>query len=323
MKTRNLTFLAATLSLIVASFFLMSKQASHEEQAIRLTPQDRMFSFVRSMEGTSVDGQATQADDGNLVVNAELRLMFDYYLAATGEKSIPDIKREIENVLNQKLKPHAAAQAKELLARYLGYKQALLDLEKNTGASATSHTNNMSNDMISAMQNRWQSMQKLRLQFFSAKDNQALFGFDDAYDMDALARLEISQNPAYSDKQKQEKLQALDATMSQELREAKNAPYQIIRLEEQAQQLRSSGASEDDIYRMRAAAVSPEAANRLADLDREEAEWKTRIANYLEQRRQLLSRDENKSTTDKIAALQQLRDRYFSIQEQYRLAAYE
>jgi lipase chaperone LimK len=86
--------------------------------------------------------------------------------------------------------------------------------------------------------------------------------------------------------------------------------------------LRSSGASEDDIYRMRAA-VSPEAANRLADLDREEAEWKTRIANYLEQRRQLLSRDENKSTTDKIAALQQLRDRYFSIQEQYRPAAYE
>jgi lipase chaperone LimK len=70
----------------------------------------------------------------------------------------------------------------------------------------------MSNDTISAMQNRWQSMQKLRLQFFSAKDNQALFGFDDAYDMDALARLEISQNPAYSDKQKQEKLQALDAT---------------------------------------------------------------------------------------------------------------
>ncbi|MBR7791628.1 lipase chaperone [Undibacterium sp. FT147W] len=323
MKTRNLTFLAATLTLIVASFSLMSKQGSREEQAIRLTPPDRMFSFVRSMEGTSVDGQATQADDGNLVVNAELRLMFDYYLAATGEKSIPDIKREIENVLDQKLKPHAAAQAKELLTRYLGYKQALLDLEKNSGASATSHTNNMSNDMIAAMQKRWQSMQKLRLQFFSAKDNQALFGFDDAYDMDALARLEISQNPAYSDQQKQEKLQALDATMSQELREAKSAPYQIIRLEEQAQQLRSSGASEDDIYRMRAAAVSPEAANRLADLDREEAKWKTRIASYLEQRRQLLSRDDNKNTTEKNTALQQLRDRYFNIQEQNRLAAYE
>jgi hypothetical protein len=65
----------------------MSKQASHEEQAIRLTPQDRMFSFVRSMEGTSVDGQATQADDGNLVVNAELRLMFDYYLLPLARKA--------------------------------------------------------------------------------------------------------------------------------------------------------------------------------------------------------------------------------------------
>jgi len=323
MKTRNLTFLAATISLIVVSFSLLPKQGSQEEPAIRLTAQDRMFSFVRSMEGTSVDGQATQYDDGNLVVNAELRLMFDYYLAAVGEKSIPEIKREIEKALDQKLKPQAAAQAKELLTRYLGYKEALLDVEKNSEASAATRAGNTSNNMISAMQNRWQSMQKLRLQFFSAKDSQALFGFDDAYDMDALARLEISQNTTYSDQQKQEKLKALDAAMSPELREAKNAPYQIIRLEEQAQQLRASGASEDDIYRMRAAAVSPEAANRLADLDREEAEWKARIANYLEQRRQLLSRDENKNMTEKITALQQLRDRYFSAQEQNRLAAYE
>lgn len=323
MKTKNLTFLAATISLIVVSFSLLPKQGGREEPAVRLTPQDRMFSFVRSMEGTSVDGQAKQSDDGNLVVNAELRLMFDYYLAAVGEKSIPEIKREIEKALDQKLKPQAATQAKELLTRYLGYKQALLEVEKNSGASATTPAINTSNNMISAMQKRWQSMQKLRLQFFSAQDSQALFGFDDAYDMDALARLEISQNTAYSDKQKQEKLQALDAAMSPELREAKNAPYQIIRLEEQAQQLRASGASEDDIYRMRAAAVSPEAANRLADLDREEAEWKTRIANYLEQKRQLLSRDEGKNMAEKITALQQLRDRYFSIQEQNRLAAYE
>ncbi|RJG15611.1 lipase secretion chaperone [Massilia cavernae] len=35
-----------------------------------------------------------------------------------------------------------------------------------------------------------------------------------------------------------------------------------------------SGASHDEIYRMRAAALNPEAAERLARLDRQQEEWK-------------------------------------------------
>ncbi len=82
-------------------------------------------------------------------------------------------------------------------------------------------------------------------------------------------------------------------------------------LEESAAAMRAQGASEDEVYRMRAASLTPEAATRLADLDREEAAWKSRIASYQARR-----------TADPVA-LQKLRDELFTTDEQKRLGAYE
>ncbi len=87
--------------------------------------------------------------------------------------------------------------------------------------------------------------------------------------------------------------------------------------------MRNEGASEDDIYRMRAAATSPEAANRLAQLDRDNDDWNKRISLYLENRKQLISSPTKASDDDQKNALQQLRNKYFTSQEQRRLAAYE
>jgi lipase chaperone LimK len=94
-----------------------------------------------------------------------------------------------------------------------------------------------------------------------------------------------------------------------------------VHLEENAQRIRAQGGSEDDVYRMRAAATSPEAANRLADVDREEAAWKARIAAYLAQRGAVLSAAG--SDEDHAAAMADLRNRLFTPEEQRRLAAYE
>ena len=170
-------------------------------------------------------------------------------------------------------------------------------------------------------------MRHTRSQFFSDKEIQAMFGFDDAYDQDALARMAISQDKNLTEAQKKEKLQALDTSMSPELREAKTAPYQVIRLTEQSEKMRREGASDDEIYRMRAAATSPEAANRLAELDQETNDWNKRINQYLTQRKQLAldqtSANSNEQESKLQQQLQQLRNQYFTTQEQARLAAYE
>jgi lipase chaperone LimK len=149
-----------------------------------------------------------------------------------------------------------------------------------------------------------------------------MWGFDDTYDDDAVARWEIMQDTKLTPDEKRAKLAALDAKMPPELRKEREAPHVVAKEEDKARQMRAAGASEDDIYRMRAATFSPEAAARMAAVDQENADWKTRIADYLDARGQVLN-NTSLSDADKQSAVQQLRDAKFSANEQKRLGAYE
>ena len=95
----------------------------------------------------------------------------------------------------------------------------------------------------------------------------------------------------------------------------------LIKLEEVAKELRDHGASEDEIYRMRAAATTPEAAARLAQVDREESQWKLRIATYLDDKNKLTHLENG--GVDQALAIQRIRDQKFTQDEQKRLTAYE
>lgn len=273
-----------------------------------------LFSFVRSLEGTRSDGDLKVAADDNLVVDAELGRMFDYYLSALGEKSLDAIRVEAERELDRKLKPNAAKQAKRLLAQYLDYKRALIDVEKDQKLTGTT---------AAIVKSRLLAMQKVRAQFFTPQEAQALFGFNDAYDMDAVARMEVADDKNLTDAQRKEKLAAIDAAMSPQLREEREAPLRIVKAEEEVKTMRARGASEQDIYQFRATTFSPDAAARLAEVDKEEAQWKERISNYLNERNKINSDMAQQPENLRLAALQQLRLARFNSEEQSRLVAYE
>ncbi|KIF80616.1 lipase secretion chaperone [Noviherbaspirillum autotrophicum] len=313
MKTRKV-YLGVAVALAAAIFF--TEWLTRPEPTVELQPrgEDNLFSFVKSMEGTRPDGKVTIAPDDQLVVDAELPRMFDYYLAALGEKSLDEIRAEIERQLDQRLKPNAAAQAKQLLARYLDFKRDLITVEKDLQAGVAGNG-------IDAIKARLEAIRQSRLRFFSPEEVQAMFGLEDAYDRYNVEQYEIAQNKTLTDEQKKEKLAALDMAMPPELRKEQEAPLAVVKLEESVQQLRTNGASDDDVYRMRAAALTPEAAARLAEVDRDEAAWKSRISDYLAERSKLLNA--NTLDTERQSAIQQLRDSRFNQQEQMRLPAYE
>lgn len=264
------------------------------------------FAFVRSMEGTRPDGDVKVAADGALVIDAELGHLFDYYLAGLGEKDLGAIRAEIERELDRRFAPAPAAEAKRLLASYLAYKGALVGLEQSLKPGP---------DMAASTRARLAAVQRLRSNFFTPAEIAGLFRFSDAYDADALLRMEISQDPKLSPEQRASKLAALDAALSPAMREEREAPTRVLRTEQAVQEMRAQGATDDAVYRLRAAAFSTEGANRLAELDREEAAWQGRIKAYLAERGGIAPGNE--------AAMQQLRNKYFSIEEQRRLGAYE
>jgi len=276
--------------------------------------------FVRSMLDTLPDGElqtlqagAAQGSTGPLAYG-ELKRLFDYYLSAVGEQSIEAITLQIRSELDRKLSPAQAQKAQRLLGLYIAFKRELIRLESQP---------QLVGNGLQAIRGRFLAMQDVRARYFSAEETQGMFGFEDSYDMDAIARLEVSQNPALSAEQKKQQLAALDAVLPDALRKEREATSMVVRLEQQAQALRAKGGSEDDVYRMRAKELDPEAAARLAEVDRDEAAWKSRIAQYQEQRNKLLQSQSNASESEREASLAQLQQSAFSEAERPRLKAYE
>jgi lipase chaperone LimK len=269
---------------------------------------EREFACGRSMEGTTPDGAVKQDGADALVVDAELGHLFDYYLAGLGETSLEAVQAEAGRELARRLSPAAAERARRLLAAYIDYKRALATLEKNLRPSG-----NMARDARA----RHEAMVALRNRYFTPQESAGLFGDADAYAQDTIARLELDTDTGLSAAERTRKLAELDARLPAHLREQRDAPLRIVRLEEQVAQRRAQGADDNEIYRLRAAALDSSAAARMAELDREEAAWQRRMQTYLAERKQLLAR------TADAGAEQALRDAHFSPEEQRRLGAYE
>ena len=117
--------------------------------------------------------------------------------------------------------------------------------------------------------------------------------------------------------QRQRKLAALDAALPSAQRLARDAPQQVSALDAAVRDLRAHGGGDNEVYRLRAATFTPEAAARLGELDREEAQWQQRITAWRAQKAAL-----GVGLQDPVQ-VQRVTDTLFSPDEQRRLAAYE
>ena len=260
--------------------------------------------FAPSLQGTRPDGAVHVAPDDSIVADAQLIELFDYYLSTVGEKSPAAVRAEIERELDRTLRPAAAAAAKRVLTRYIAYRQALAGLQADRRLAGPD---------AAALKRRLNALRGLRAQYFSPREIAAIFGREDAANAEALTRMQIRDDRTLSAQQKQARLAALDAGLPADVRAAREAPLKIVRVQEEAERLRDGGAGEEEVFRLRAEAFGAGAAQRLADVDREEVAWKRRIDAYLAERRGL--HDE--------ASVAALRNRMFSEDERRRLPAYE
>ncbi len=272
-------------------------------------PQGQAALFAGSFSGTQPDG-AFQLNGDQLIPDSRLLAFFDYYLAAQGERTLTEIRRQIEDELTATLPAPAASEAKRILAAYLAYKQELADVERMAGRGATP---------VERLRQQLHAASQARSRHFSPREIQSLFGNVDEQDEQALALFEIQQNPALDAGQKAARLAALDAALPEAVRQAHRQPIEHSLVQKAVDSARREGASEAQVFQLRSQQLGGEAAQRLAELDKEETQWTERIRTYLAERQRILASPE----AGRDAALQQLRQSRFSQQEQQRLAAYE
>ena len=257
-----------------------------------------------SMRGTEVDGAARMDEHGELIIEADLRLGFDYFLAAIGEENLETIKARVAAWLDEELPEDAAREAWAIFERYLGYREELEDLPEHDGTPE-------------GMRHSLRAARDRRNAWLGREVSEAFFGFEDAYDEYMMARAELTRDDSLDDAERDARLEALRAEWPEELREAMDQTRSASEVSRRVSELREEGADEREIRQVREEAFGTEAADRLDALDEQRAEWDQRYERYRDDLADLQSRDYDEETLAR--EIEHLREEHFEEDERRRV----
>jgi lipase chaperone LimK len=260
-----------------------------------------------SLQDTEVDGELVLDAEGRFVPNARALVLFDYFLAASGEEPGDVIRARIVTHIRGALPAASAVEAEALLDRYLRYRERMRELTTSGTPPAD-------------LERRLQWIREERRRSFGPELAETLFGEEERVALLDLERRSILQDASLSPDAKAQRLEEIEARLPEDVRDARRRATAPKRVEEQVAALRIAGASEAEILALREQAFGPEAAQRLAALDHEREAWQLRVATYAALRDHLLA-DSTRSPDEQAAQLERLRAEHFDAQEQIRIRA--
>lgn len=269
----------------------------------------------QSLQGTDVDGEILIDEQKNLHVTKRLRDLFDYFLSTLGEESLQTIVDRVRAYVQHRVPEPAASQVLALFDQYLGYRNALKQVDEAGGKSS---------DQIDpdAIERQKAQEKSLREKYFNAEQIEAFFGDEDALDTFSLQSLRINQDKNLSDAEKARQLNELTSQLPENVQQQMKTALQGEQLQTLTEEWKKRGGSAAELRQIRQNLVGVEATERLEALDQQRAGWQQRVNQYLDQREQILN---NKALSEaqqqqQIAALKQ---QEFDSAEQQRLPAFE
>jgi len=265
-----------------------------------------------SLLGSSHGSKLNMTEDGNLLINKDVRDFFEFYLAAIDEEGLDKILLRINRGLAIQLSGDALLEANELLRNYIDYKISLAELEDNIAGSTTKMD-------IAELKRRHDSINSLREEFMGKEVAEIFFGQDEVYDNYMLSRIEVIQNKALSADEKSRALAEVELLLPEEKRVKRAQSTQHIRLSSSVSDLRKNGASDSEVYQLRLETVGAEAAGKLAKLDNKRALWRQRLDEYVTERDQIKS--SGLSHQEQTVAINDLIEQRFQGREQIRVRA--
>lgn len=276
----------------------------------------------KSLRNTEVDGEIIINEQKQLVVTFGLRRLFDYFLSTQGEEDLPTIHRRVTDYINSHTPQPAAGQAIAIYHKYIEYLSEISKIE----ASLAKYVNKDKPTLdLTLIKQRQQAIDALRSRLFDAATIKAFFGQEDALNEYTLAGMEAQQNPNLTPEQReaiqaQAKAKYLQSIGDKQTQERLQQQANIETLLAETEKLKAQGATEDQLNAMRRKYVDEAAVQRLSKLDAEEQSFEQRIAQFKQQRDQLIASQGNSPATNQ--AISDLEKRLFNEQERLRLSVY-
>jgi lipase chaperone LimK len=257
-----------------------------------------------SLAGTEEDGALRVDDAGDLIVEPAVLRLFDYYLSATGEESPAALRARIVAAIQRRhLGARGEGQAVALLDTYLGYREAARGL-RAPGDDPEA---------------RLTALQDLRRRSFGADTAAKLFGREEQMLSGALERRRLLADRTLPEADRATRLARLEADLPPDVQRARAEATRPLRERADEEAMRASGATDDDIRAVRVAAYGEEAADRLAALDAQRAEWRRRLDAFRDARAAALQAEGDPARRE--AAVQAILDASFTPLEQIRVRA--
>ncbi len=261
-----------------------------------------------SLRGTEEVGGFAVGPDGHLVPTPDAIALFDYYLAATGEEPEAALRARIVDAVHARLEGEAADEAIALLDDYLAFRDEMRALAE---AGEPPHD----------LERRLQWIRELRRAHFGEGTADALFGLEEKMTAIDLERRRVAFDESLDEAERAERLAQLDAELPESVRVARERARAPARSQKRVEAMREAGASEEEIFDARAEQFGPEAAERLAALDAEQAEWQRRLDAFRRDRAALEA--EGLESAEYQAEIDALLDAHFEEHEYRRVRAIE
>lgn len=161
------------------------------------------------------------------------------------------------------------AEAQRLLAQYIRYRESLSGLQPADYGSQPSQK----------LEGILNARRKLQLQYFSQEEGNGLFGDDNRYDAFSVERLRITERDELNTVQKAALIAQQSARLlSPAQQEARQTALLPALIQEQNRQMAQENRTPEERLVTRTAQFGTAAAERMAQVDREEAAWQQRIA---------------------------------------------
>lgn len=300
-----------------------SSQKESTSSAVEFTLEPASPAFITgleqlpaSLQGTEVDGMLLADENGNIIINHDIRRVFDYFLSTLGDESLAQIEQRLRAHIQHQLPSNAAHQAEQLLGKYMAFNQALSKLE----LSEESEPNTLLETGV--LGERLLSIQSLRREYLPVEVIDAFYTDDDALDQLALARIDIMQDNTLSEDERTKALSDLEFSLPPHLHRVMSDLNKQQQLTTSTTRLRNNGGTDADLYQLRESFYGSGAAERLAVLDESRQQWQTRMTRWLQERNSLMAIS-GLDNTDRQQQIDRLRRDHFESAELNRVKILE
>jgi len=233
-----------------------------------------------TLQGTRIHGNLRVDEQGNLIIDNDIKKLLHYYMNVEGEIS----REELINLLRQGIADYlpqpAEGQALEILTQYLAYQNALQE-QINQGIYQ------LQSGGIEGYRQVFELRNQLRIQYLGAEVASAFFAEEEAYDFYTVTRLELANNTSLTDAERTAQLSVLEEQLPEQYLNVRKKQQSRVAINEEINTLRENNASIYELQDTWTQHYGTEAAQRLVTLEVKRQEWDDRYQDYNQQRQSL------------------------------------